>query len=236
MNKYYFSGLDRRQFFQILKENNAAGLINRKIIREKYLLRLIMEYQNSNLILDSGAFQEFTDVDEYIREFLPVIDLFEWVVNLDCIGNQEVSDNNYSVITRSIPSDYHSKIMWVFQNGSDCYFRRSLENRTFIGVGGLVPLSNKKSLLYSRLDWIGSILRDTSVKAHFFGIGSYDVIQRYKNEGWFYSADSQTWLVGAKAYELITLDGKRIRSRDSLMLSKRECLSNNIRVIHEWIK
>lgn len=237
MDKYYFSGLDRRSFFEILAKEKAAAIINRNIVSKKFIIKLIKEYYNDiELILDSGAFQGYNNIEEYIKEFLPVVDYFKWVVSLDVIGNQELSDLNYYYILDNISTRYHNKILWVFQDGTEEYLNEILQTNKFIGVGGLVPLSRNRDALVERINWIGKLLIENDAKAHFFGIGSYNVIQEFKSNSWFYSADSQIWLVGAKAYELLLVNGKRMRSRDAgLILSKNECLSNNVRVTQEWI-
>ena len=113
-------------------------------------------------------------------------------------------------------------------------FRTRAEQLRFVGVGGLVPIVKRSvSEAQDLIGAIGSQLFAAGARAHFFGIGSPVVLSSFAAYPWFSSADSQSWLCGFKALEMIRQDGSRMKTeRFGLALTGEECAAQNIRQVH----
>ena len=235
MNRYYFSGIDRVSFFEILAREGAAGMVNAQIATQPAMTAAYERWPEIPLALDSGAFQGVTDVDWYANVVRQIGDRFDWVANLDVIGDQAASDRNWEAL--------HSQMinaLWVYQvNGGRQlgYMASVAEVERFIGVGGLVPVM--KLSVQRAMDLIGEIgrwLERSGARAHFFGVSSPLVLAEFAGEEWFASADSQTWLSGFKSRELLARDGGRLKCEQlGIELSREECAAQNVRQIHTWM-
>jgi hypothetical protein len=231
---YYFSGIDRAGFIEILAREGAAGMVNATVATQPAMKAAYRRYPEVPLVLDSGAFQGVDDIGWYGKVIHEVGERFEWCANLDVIGDQSGSDRNW----RRLHQEMDCHPLWIYQVEGGASLKR-LENemdKRLIGVGGLVPVIKRSvdEAMYL-IDAIGEILQPWS-KAHFFGVSSARILAEFGREPWFASADSQSWLTGMKARELFTRDGRRIRCDDlGLEFSREECAAQNIRQIHTWM-
>jgi len=165
---------------------------------------------------------------------------FRWIANLDVIGDQQASDRNWMRLC----DELDVCPLWVYQveGGENLgHLQRWLKCRSgvgpMIGVGGLVPVIKRDLTEALRLiERIGQVLQPWS-KAHFFGVGSPVILREFGEEPWFASADSQSWLCGFKALELLTHSGSRLKTGAvGLELTREECAAQNIRQIHTWMR
>jgi hypothetical protein len=231
---YYFSGIDRAGFIEILAREGAAGMVNATVATQPAMKAAYRRYPEVPLVLDSGAFQGVDDLEWYASVIHEVGDRFEWCASLDVIGDQSGSDRNW----RRLHQEMDCNPLWIYQVEGGASLKR-LENemdKSLIGIGGLVPVIKRSvdEAMYL-IKAIGQILQPWS-KAHFFGVSSARILAEFGREPWFASADSQSWLSGMKARELFTRDGRRIRCDDlGLELSREECAKQNIRQIHTWM-
>lgn len=235
MKHYYFSGIDRASFLDVLAREGAAGMVNAANVMQPAMIAAYERFPQVPLALDSGAYQGNEDIVGYAKIVKQIGKRFEWVSNLDVIGDQEKSNRNWEVL-----ADNGAKTLWVYQveGGKDLdYFFFQARRHGFVGVGGLVPVIKRdvkaaRILIHS----IGRMLKMANAKAHFFGVGSPGLLVEFGKEAWFESADSQSWLCGYKAGELIRSDGSRLSgNKIGLSLSGAECAAQNIRQIHGWM-
>ncbi len=231
---YYFSGIDRVAFIELLAREGAAGMVNATVATQPAMKAAYRRFPEVPLVLDSGAFQGVDDVDWYASVIQEVGDRFEWIANLDVIGDQAASDDNRGRL-RVMRCDP----IWIYQvEGGEpiSYLRKAFYDGGTVGIGGLVPVIKRDLSEALRLiESIGEILEPWD-KAHFFGVGSPRILAEFGREPWFESADSQTWLCGFKSRELLTRDGHRMRcNRVGLELSRQECAAQNIRQVHRWL-
>jgi hypothetical protein len=236
MTKYYFSGVDRAKFIEILDKEHAAGMVNANVATQPAMKEAYHRFPDVHLTLDSGAFQGNDCPQAYAKIVSEVGWRFDWVSNLDVIGDQEKSDHNWLRLR-----DYGVSALWVYQvkGGAElAILHDRAVAHNLIGVGGLVPIIKRDANEALRLiESIGKILQLHKSRAHFFGVGSPLILAEFCNEPWFNSADSQSWLCGVKARELITRSGRRIKSQIAgLQLSRHECASQNIRQINGWLE
>lgn len=220
----------------LLAAEGAAGMVNASVATQEAMLRAYRRWPEVPLVLDSGAFQRNTDLEGYAAIVHEVGSRFQWVANLDVIGDQEASDRNWQSL---IGMDCQP--LWIYQVEGG-WSLNDLENTMqtlphHIGVGGLVPVIKRSPDEALRLiERIGRRLERHWAKAHFFGVGSSFILAPFASEGWFASADSQSWLAGFKARELLTGDGRRVTCEAlGLEFTRDECAAQNIRQIHSWI-
>ena len=231
---YYFSGIDRASFIELLAREGAAGMVNATVATQPALKAAYRRYPEVPLVLDSGAFQGMADVEWYASVINEVGDRFKWVANLDVIGDQAASDLN-----RQRLHLMGCNPIWIYQvEGGEpiSLLRKAFYKGGTIGIGGLVPVIRRDiSEALQLIESIGKMLEPWD-KVHFFGVGSPRILMEFGQEPWFESADSQTWLCGCKSRELLTRDGRRMKcDRVGLELSRQECAAQNIRQVHRWL-
>ena len=159
------------------------------------------------IFLDSGAFSAWSkgkviNINDYIdfikRDKQRMITTY---ANLDVIGNSPETWNNQLIMEENgldpLP---------VFHYGEDKRWLKRILNKgyTYIGLGGMVPISNK-SLIYWLDDLFKNYLTDNKGKAklavHAFGLTALNLVLRYP----WYSIDSSSWQLRGSAYGLIDL-------------------------------
>ncbi len=235
MTTYYFSGVDRASFIEVLAREGAAGMVNASVATQPALRSAYRRWPEVPLVLDSGAFQGLDDPRAYAEIVHEIGWRFQWVANLDVIGDQEGSDRNWDRL-RALNVDP----LWVYQveGGAPLHVMvRRAGDLGRIGVGGLVPVIKRDVSEALRLiESIGHQLQFIRRRAHFFGVGSPVILTDFGCESWFESADSQSWLCGFKAQELIVRGGRRVKTDVAgLELSREECAAQNIRQVHTWL-
>jgi hypothetical protein len=231
---YYFSGVDRAGFIELLAREGAAGMVNASVATQPAMMAACSRWPEVPLVLDSGAFQGNTDVDEYARICTLVGSRFRWVATLDVIGDQDASDRNWTLLKAK---GIHPLWVYQVQGGRDLYhMEKAAETLKHIGVGGLVPLLKENPQhVVDMIGEIGERLGEVGAKAHFFGVGSPLILKEYAWESWFASADSQSWLCGFKSRELISHSGRRFKcDAYGLELTREECAAQNVRQVHSW--
>jgi len=236
MSRYYFSGIDRIGFLDLIAREGGAGMVNATLATEPRMLAAYDRWPDVPLALDSGAFQGNTDVAGYAAICKQVGPRFDWVANLDVIGDQSASDANWYQLRELCDIDP----LWVYQvRGGEglAYLADRAETLRFVGIGGLVPCLKADLPGTVRLiESIGGVLARAWASAHFFGGATPEVWARFAREPWFASADSQAWLCGFKAQELILRDGRRAKAaRLGLELTCEECAAQNVRQFHGWL-
>jgi len=227
---FYFSGIDRPSFIDVVMENNGGLMLNIKQSNFKpdsKMYQMLLNISQKKKTLDSAAFQGNTDIDAYCEILKESADLFYWYANLDAINNPKQTERNYQeMLNRGFNP------LWVFQPGESLDLLAQRAENNLVGIGGLVPMKSKQK---QYLIEIGQVLESVNGKAHLFGIGTKDILEWACHKTWFESADCSTWIIGAKSKELMTRGGKRHKLKNlDIVLTKQECLANNIRVINEW--
>lgn len=235
MDHYYFSGIDRASFVELLAQEGVAGMVNATVATQPAMKAAYRRYPEVSLVLDSGAFQGVDDLAWYASIIHEVGERFEWVANLDVIGDQAASDRN----RQQLHEEMDCTTLWIYQVEGGAPLGR-LESEVgcegFVGIGGLVPVI-KRSVgeALHLIEAIGKILHPWS-RAHFFGVSAPRILAEFGQEPWFASADSGAWLCGVKARELLTRDGRRLKCEQiGLELSREECAAQNMRQIHTWM-
>lgn len=234
-----FSGFDHIEFVPALQKNQATGMFNVLDARPELLEAL--DLYPGHWVLDCGAPQNNTDLEGYADFITEHGDRFKWISNLDVIGNQRQSNLNYERLLKRIPSQLHSKILWVYQ-----YRRETLrdlkpylrEHGPFIGVGGLMKLvkgdTELKNLWYA-MDEMGEIFMDLDCQGQFFCVGNYRTLIRYASAPFVRSCDSTLWLCAVRSRELLDIRGRR---HDATLWGhdKIQNLESNVRIIQGWPK
>jgi len=235
MTSYIFSGIDRAKFFEVLAREGAAGMVNCMVAEQSAMLAAYERWPDTTRVLDSAAFQGNTDLLGYAATVRRVGKYFKWCTNLDVIGNQKKSNENWFAL-----KGHGVEALWVYQveGGSNLdYMQRQAGSLEFIGIGGLVPVVKRSTQeAFDLIGEVGRRLEAAGAKAHLFGINTPAVIREFAGYPWFESADSRAWLVGFQAQELITRDGGRLATdKAGLLFSREECAQQNIRTIHSWL-
>lgn len=235
MTRFYFSGISAASYMELLAREGAAGMINARIATQPAMIAAYKRYPDVPLVLDSGAFQGVRDVEWYAEVVRHVSWRFEWCANLDVIGDQDASDKNWHVLQR-----LGADTLWVYQvqGGRPLVYLCSIvDELKFVGIGGLVPvIKSDVRQAVELVGEIGSVLAQAGAKAHFFGVSTPVILAQFGSESWFASADSQSWLCGFKARELLTRSNRRLKAeRLGLELSRQECAAQNVRQILKWL-
>ncbi len=167
------------------------------------------------VFLDSGAFGAWSkgrviDIQVYIEYLKKHKDRFAVYANLDVIGDPEKTLENQKIMEAA---GLHP-LPTVHYGADDKYLHFYGANYPYIALGGLVPLTKERAKLRNWLNHCFKILtpyiRDKGLKIHGFGMGSSDVLSQYP----FYSADSTSWLAGAKYGTCYKWDSQAYKLRD----------------------
>jgi len=222
MNVLYPSGIDRPEFARIAARKAVAGMINRFQLTDG-ILAICRQYPNVRWFIDSGAFTVPELTVEHIESYAEMIvlyhDLFEVFANCDKIGDQEQSNKNYARLLSLIPVELHSQVLWIYQYGSGIkYLQEALTEHKRIGIGGLVPLLDADYERGSALILeIAEMVAAAAVDAHYFGIGSFEMVKKLKrvhSQRSSFSVDNTSWIKAAISGDFINNVGKRIPSSD----------------------
>ena len=234
MKKFYFSGIDRYKFVKWLADEDACGMVVADVATQPGMIRAYADFPNVPLALDSGAFGGKMTLDKYMKVLDKVGDRFEWYANLDVIGNQVESDLNYNTL---ISNGYEP--VWVYQvdGGAPLDYLTSMaqyfaDRGKIIAIGGLVP-HLKNGNLRPMIDAVAAT-RGTGAKIHFFGLSMHDMLIQMSPLPYFYSADSQLWLIGIKSNVILNHYSQRINAAQFKFTEEAKS-KNNIRVIKEWV-
>lgn len=153
------------------------------------MIRILPENGGSEgLLLDSGAFTAFTsgkpillkDLCNYIDEVKP-----ENCIQLDVIGDPSATWENYLKMSERVKC-----LPVIHYKAPKDIILKMLTATDYICLGALVPLTAKKDVLFSWLDYIFSFPEIRGKKIHALGVMAEDILIRYP----FYSADSSSAL------------------------------------------
>lgn len=182
--KLYFAG-----YFGI-ELSELKNLVKYKLYSFATEKKEAVRFGSQGLLLDSGAFTEFTtgkpiniyDLIKFIEDFKP-----ENAIQLDKIGDEDASWERFKIM------DTRVKVLPVIHyNASVRHIKRvlNLEN-DYICLGGLVPFSKSynRHKLIKWCDYLYSNFPQIRIKrVHCLGIMNKEVLSRYP----FYSADSSS--------------------------------------------
>lgn len=246
---YYHSGASREDLFDILNKERARGLITVEEALRSSVQKCLRSYPNVPIALDTGFSLTANHQcpkpgpDTYERLLHKLGDRFDWYTTADyggAMGQASTDANTHMLRQRGF------KPMWVYQIGCEKPPEHILDRTDFalgrgqrglIGIGGLVPLLQRRQLgaVREKIEACAEHLNAAGLKAHFFGLGSPSILSDYADEPWFASADSMRWLTGYRARLIYTEDGEDIRAQDTgLLISRKECTRINVRAINRW--
>jgi hypothetical protein len=230
---YYHSGVNQYDHLRILDEEGLRGMVSATTVAQPRMLEGLKTF-DLELVLDSGAFQGFMDVDAYIQIVQRLEDRVTWYANLDVIGDQATSNRHQRIMEEAGLSP-----LWVYQVDGGFglnHLRRHAERYQSVGIGGLVPHTRTSVARFiERMERLGAALEDAGAEAHFFGIGSPRVLKLFQAEPWFRSADSQKWLAGKRSHVLFTREGDSLQMQKvGLTFHGEECARQNLRQIERW--
>lgn len=159
------------------------------------VLRVLQDYPEVKIFLDSGAFtlatKKVEDIQGYLDDYIDFIlkhrDRLLGYVNLDDVYDVEVSWKNQKYMEERgvcpIPV-YHFRedFKWL---------EKYVNEYDYMGIGGVAPKSVSMKKLRMLLDRIFEYIykKGLSVKVHGFGVFSIPFLLRFS---WF-SCDSTTW-------------------------------------------
>lgn len=192
----------------------------------------LTKLKGKKIFLDSGAFSAFTqnitiNIDEYIKFAIKYRKSFSIVSNLDSIGDDEQTYQNYLYIKKYIPD-----VLPVFHYGGDIkYLKEYIKNSDYIALGGLVPYAKQKNKLKNWLDYCFKNIPRTT-KIHLFGITTQWVLERYPA----YSCDSTGWLYAGKRGRILEFSKGKINVNIELLpyQKTRHYRRNNIETLKAY--
>lgn len=241
--RYFHSGINSYALLKMLAEEGVAGMVNANCVMQPAIQRALEDFPELPLVLDSGAYQGESDLESYVDVLRQVHHRFEWCAGLDDLSSQHVTDERYLELT----GIYFFNCLWVYQlaGGQPAshieWARRELltPGADLIGVGGCVGYARAhgQSALMKRIEDVGRVLKETGLRAHFFGVGSPALLRAFSGADWFASADSSKFLAGKKARKIYRLDGSTINAQKSgLALTAMACAQQNVRQIERWAR
>lgn len=142
-------------------------------------------------VIRSQAFKDY--VERYIEYCHEHADRLRFVVNLDVIGNAELTWELQKYLEENglnpVP---------VFHNGEDFkWLRRYMDDHDYIGIGGLGQFSAKASYI-AHADKIFRLLSNPDgspkYKTHGFAVTSPELVARFP----WYTIDSSTWCTNTR--------------------------------------
>jgi len=193
--RLYFAGAEPIQHLKNLRQNNVKNILvsyftlgsSRKHLKRYHI-------KNEKLFVDSGAFSAVTlgaeiDIEDYIKFVKENLDIIEIYANLDVIGKDKETYENYLKMKEAGLNP-----LPVFHQFEDYkYLELYLKECDYVALGGMVGFSPSK--LTPFLDSSFSIIKKYwPKKIHGFGLTSTILMKRYP----FYSVDSTAWLFPAR--------------------------------------
>lgn len=238
MGTLFFSGIEKKATADVLVKLGAAGMMSQLL----YSPNLLEACADIPLVLDSGAYtKELTrrDIEKYADLIIKLNDRCIWYANADCIGNQQKTNENYTFLLSLLPTELHSRILWIYQQSADLkYLYEGLEKHSRIGIGGLVPLllSPDKTRARNIILNLASIVLKSGKFSHWFGVTSYEIIRTLNAYLPDYSVDSTTWLVGGRYGQLINARGQQNpASAGGYDFDTESILKQNVRTMQKWV-
>ena len=162
------------------------------------ILKIWEEYPEVKVFLDSGAYtlvnQKVDDLQKYLDDYIDFILKYEdrlWgYVNLDDIGNVEISWKNQKYMEKR-----GVKPVPAYHYGEDFkWLEKCVNEYDYVGIGGVSRGVSAKvnNILFDRIfNYIDK--KNLSTKFHAFGITRFSLLARYP----WHTVDSTTWLQNA---------------------------------------
>jgi hypothetical protein len=234
---FYFSGIEKAATAQALVREQASGMMSQLL----YNPQLLDACATINLVMDSGAYSkmlEKKDIEEYASLISILGERCTWYANADVIGNQEQSNANYFYLLSLLPEQLHSRILWIYQYGSDVkYLYQGLVTHQRIGIGGLVPLLKDRQRATAIITSLAREIAAYPVVPHYFGLSTYSIIQALHTYHDDFSVDSTTWLAGGKYGLLINNQGIQRPAREGgYDFDTESILRQNVRTMRKWVE
>lgn len=200
--KIYFAGANIAKFSKDNWDNILLSYANEFAQDIEKYRRNKREITYKHLFLDSGAFSAFTqgikiDIDKYI-EFIKQIDSDDIYANLDVIGDEEATYQNWLYMK----SKGLNPLPVIHYGADKKWFEIYLKEHKvdYLALGGLVPYTKQRKKLQNWLDFSYCQIRPYfPVRTHLFGITTNWVLERYPA----YSCDSTGWLAGTKFNRIV---------------------------------
>ncbi len=223
--KMYFAGADSKVMIDFLYKNGVKNMLGSYLSFRNKDLKQLIDYNDVNFFLDSGAFSAYTrgikiNIDELIHYIHNNKDSLKLYASLDVIGDSKATLKNLEYMeskgVKPLPV-YHygepKEILIDFVNKYD-----------YIALGGMVGVTKKQ--ITKHLDSCWKIIYDNSVKkgkpltkVHGFGINAFYKLEQYP----FYSVDATNWLLGGKFRHLLVFENGECRK----LSKKQKVLTNN---------
>lgn len=146
-------------------------------------------YQQTNVLLDSGAFTDWkkgkeTSIDEFMK-FITNCPIAPWrYFTLDVIGDEKRTEQNLDILYTN-----GFKPIPIFTRGGDPkLINKYYELSDLIGIGGLVGTQGNKGFVKGLMDHIGKR------KVHWLGFTQNDYLYHFRP----FSCDSSSWSSGVR--------------------------------------
>lgn len=177
-----FSGVSEERLKELGVKNKLYSFVNEP--------KSAVKWGSEGLLLDSGAFTEFTtgkpvNIDlliGYIKKYKP-----EYAIQLDVIGDDDATWKNYQYM---VDQGLTNILPVIHYKASEEHIKRVLAASDYVLLGGLVPLTRAPDKLKKWLDYLYSNFNLKEKKVHALGVTTKWCLQRYP----FYSVDSSSAL------------------------------------------
>lgn len=177
-----FSGVSEEKLKELGVKNKLYSFVNEP--------KSAVKWGSEGLLLDSGAFTEFTtgkpvNIDlliGFIKKYQP-----EYAIQLDVIGDDDATWRNYQYM---VDQGLHNILPVIHYKASEAHIKRVLEASDYVLLGGLVPLTRAPEKLRKWLDYLYANFGLKDKKVHALGVTTRWCLQRYP----FYSVDSSSAL------------------------------------------
>lgn len=177
-----FSGVPTTKLKSYGVKNKLYSFVNEN--------KAILDWGSKGLMLDSGAFTEFTtgkpvDINklvQFIKTHKP-----EYAIQLDVIGNDTATWKNYQYMKAQ---GLNNILPVIHYRASEAHIERVVASSDYVLLGGLVPLTRQATKLQSWLDYLYSKYKLQDKKIHALGVTTEWALKRYP----FYSVDSSSAL------------------------------------------
>lgn len=184
--KIYFAGS-----FSGVKSDKLRELgVHNKLYSFVNDTKSAVDWGSEGLMLDSGAFTEFTTgkpvninhLIAFIKKYKP-----EHAIQLDVIGDDDNTWRNYQYM---VDQGLDNILPVIHYKASEKHIKRVLAASDYVLLGGLVPLTRRPAVLRAWLDYLYSNFGLKDKKIHALGVTTKWCLQRYP----FYSTDSSSAL------------------------------------------
>lgn len=241
MSTLYCSGIEKAATARMIGDEHAAGMMS-QLEYSPELFQACLDAGITQLVFDSGAYSKklsHKDIERYAGIIRATHEHVLWYAAPDCRGDQEQSNANYAYLLSLLPETLHTKILWIFQYGSDLeYLYAGLHAHQQIGVGGLAALfaHEDAAVACQRIGVLATIIEQAGVVPHYFLATRKRVIEKLCAIHQEFSVDSTTWLVGTKYGKMINARGQQIHAHTAgFSFSGEDLNGQNIRTMRPWV-